>query len=128
MNDGEYLDGQKHGLWITYYANGNKRGEGSYDRGRKEGEWIQYWPNGSKKSVATFIEDRFTGLYMAYHDNGNRATQGYYNEHQTKEGPWTFYETDGETVWRIVTYHHGSRSKPDELFRPAGHPPDHQEE
>ena len=32
-----------------------------------------------------------------------------------KEGVWLYYEEDGETVWRIITYKKGgSRAKPDE--------------
>ncbi len=124
MNEGEYLDDQKHGLWITYYANGSKRSEGSYNRGLKEGLWLQYWPDGSIKSEATFRNDKFTGPCTVYHANGNIAHQGYYNVHEgrsadgTKEGPWTYYEEDGVTVWRIITYHHGSRTKPDDIFQP----------
>ena len=123
MTDGEYLDGEKHGVWITYYANGNKRSEGSYNRGKKEGLWLQFWPNGIKKSEGTFKNDKFTGLYIAYHKNGNREYQGNYNEHNgssadgTKEGEWCYYEADGETLWRKITYHRGSRTKPDEVFR-----------
>ncbi len=126
MNDGEYLDGEKHGQWTTYYASGNKRSEGRYDRGKKEGLWIQYWPNGARNSEGTFREDKFTGKYTAYHENGNLASEGWYNEFAgigsdgTKEGPWCFYEADGVTMWRRITYHRGSRSRPDEIFRPRG--------
>ena len=124
MTDGEYLDGEKHGMWITYYANGNKRSEGRYDRGLKEGPWIQYWPNGNKKSEGTFKGGKFTGDYTAWHENASLQLRGRYNEHQgasadgTKEGEWRYYEDDGETVWRIITYHRGSRSKPDQIMRP----------
>ena len=123
MTGGEYLDGEKHGVWITYYANGNKRSEGSYHRGKKEGLWLQFWPDGNKKSEGTFKNDKFTGLYTAYHENGHRAHQGHYNEYNgssadgTKEGEWCYYEPDGETLWRKITYHRGSRTKPDEVFR-----------
>jgi antitoxin component YwqK of YwqJK toxin-antitoxin module len=124
MTDGEYVDGEKHGYWTTYYANGNKRSEGLYNRGKKEGVWIQYWQNGSKKSEGTFRDGQFTGRYMAYHENGSRQLEGVYNEFSgvpadgTKEGVWTYYEDDGETIWRKITYHRGSRTKPDEIFRP----------
>jgi antitoxin component YwqK of YwqJK toxin-antitoxin module len=124
MTDGEYLDGEKHGFWTAYYANGNKRSEGRYDRGRKEGPWTQYWPNGNVKSVGTFLDDRFTGTYRAYHENGSLELEGVYNEYcgassdGTKEGEWTYFEPDGTTIWRKITYHRGSRTKPDEIFRP----------
>jgi antitoxin component YwqK of YwqJK toxin-antitoxin module len=124
MTGGEYLDSEKHGLWVTYYANGNKRSEGRYERGKKQGPWVQYWPNGNKKSEGTFRDDRFGGQYTAYHENGNTQTHGVYNEFTgtsadgTKEGEWLHYEEDGETIWRKITYHRGSRSKPDEILRP----------
>lgn len=120
MRDGEYLDGKKHGYWITYFANGSKMSEGAYTEGKKEGVWIQYWSNGNKKSEGTFKNGVFTGLFTGYHENGNRRYQGRYNEHQgvsadgTKEGPWHYYDKDGETVNRIITYKRGSRTKPDE--------------
>ena len=124
MNEGEYLDDKKHGLWTTYYANGSKRTEGHYNRGKKEGVWIQYWPSGGKKSEGAFADDKFTGPHTVYHENGNIAHHGVYNVHVgrssdgTKEGPWTYYEEDGKTVWRIITYHHGSRTKEDDIFHP----------
>ena len=122
MNDGDYLDGEKHGDWVTYYANGNKRSEGGYKRGKKDSLWIQYWPNGIKKSEGRFAEDKFAGPYTAYHENGNRAYQGRYNEGTgtsadgTKEGVWCYYGEDGESIWRKITYRRGSRTKPDEIL------------
>jgi len=120
MRDGEYVDGEKEGYWVSYYANGNKMSEGEYRKGKKHGLWILYYPNGNKKSEATFVEGKYTGLYTSYHENGKRRWQGYYNEIKglssdgTKEGVWHDYEEDGETVRRRMTYHHGSRTKPDE--------------
>jgi antitoxin component YwqK of YwqJK toxin-antitoxin module len=120
MRDGEYVDGKKDGLWISYYANGNKMSEGRYALGKKEGVWIQYWQNGNKKSEGTFKNGVFTGLYTSYYENGKRRYQGYYNEYQGvsadgwKDGPWYCYDEDGETVNRIITYKRGARSKPDE--------------
>lgn len=121
MQDGEYVDGKKHGYWTTYYANGNKMSEGEYKQGVKEGLWILYHSNGNKKSEATFVNGKYTGLYTSYHENGKRRWQGSYNEAKgvsadgTKEGVWHDYEEDGETVKRRMTYHRGSRTKPDEF-------------
>lgn len=122
MEDGEIIDGKKEGRWVSYYANGNLQREGSYKNGKKDGLWIQYWPNGNKKSEATFVEGKYSGLYTSYHPNGKRCYQGRYNEFQgvpadgTKEGVWNDYADDGETVRRRITYHRGSRARPDELF------------
>ena len=84
--------------------------------------WLQHWPNCNKKSEATFQNGLFTGLYIAYYENGKRRLQGRYNDYKgvpsdgTKEGPWSDYNEDGETLHRKITYPHGSRAKPDEIF------------
>ena len=61
---GEMVDGKKHGYWVTYYANGNKRSEGNYIEGKKEGPWIQYHKNGNKASEACFRDGKNEGDYV----------------------------------------------------------------
>ncbi len=120
MNDGEYREGKKHGYWTTYYANGNKRSEGEYVEGVKNGTWIQYWQNGKVKSQGVFVMGAFTGEYSGFHENGNLAYRGMYNLHNgtstdnTKQGDWNYYNPDGTTVWRVINYHRGSRTRPDQ--------------
>ena len=120
MDEGEFVEGEKHGDWVAYYANGNKMREGRYVNGKKDGPWTLYYENGNKKSECTFVNGKYSGLYTAYHENGKRRFQGRYNEavgrasDGTKEGVWLDYEEDGETVRRKITYHRGSRARPDE--------------
>jgi antitoxin component YwqK of YwqJK toxin-antitoxin module len=120
MRDGEYLDGEKHGHWVSYFANGQKMSEGTYRLGKKEGQWIQYWPNGNRKSEATFVDGKNTGLYACYYENGNKQWEGYYNPIKgnsadgTKEGVWLTYDRETGEISRVITYRRGSRAKPDE--------------
>ncbi len=51
---GEMVDGKKHGYWITYYANVQKRSEGNYIHGKKDGPWIHYHMNGNIRPEAFF--------------------------------------------------------------------------
>jgi antitoxin component YwqK of YwqJK toxin-antitoxin module len=107
------LNGNKEGLWITYYANGNKRSEGSFKAGIKHGEWILYHQNGNKQSEATFVNGLYTGYYVSYHENGRKFREGNYNQYQgnsadgRKEGVWYQYEADGKTVNAQITYKRG---------------------
>jgi len=117
----EIVDGEKHGYWVTDYENGFKRSEGRYIAGKKEGPWSQYHKNGNKASEATFRDGKYEGACITYHENGNLRSSGVYPKHVgksydgKKEGAWYWYEEDGETVWRIITYKKGgSRAKPDE--------------
>jgi antitoxin component YwqK of YwqJK toxin-antitoxin module len=115
------VGGKKDGLWTTFYADGTKRSEGAYAAGAKHGKWMQYHKNGKPATEATFHEGKYVGRYRAFHDNGKLAMEGHYNPIRgnsadgTKDGEFTYYNTDGKTVWRIITYKRGSRTKPDDL-------------
>ncbi len=127
MPTNQIIKGKKHGKWITYYANGNKRSEGSYREGRKHGKWVQYHKNGQPSSKGTFHEGHYTGLYEGFHDNGNRSLRGKYNPIRgnstdgTKDGEWHYYQLDGKTVWRIITYKRGARACEDQIFAECDH-------
>ena len=120
MREGEYVEGNKHGLWISFFVDGAKHSEGHYRDGQKHGPWTLYHPNGNKKSEATFADGKYTGLYTSCHENGDRRWQGRYNEitgtsaDGTKDGVWLDYAEGGETVKRRMTYKRGSKTKPDE--------------
>ena len=122
-SDGNHsIDGKKDGPWLTHYANGAKRSEGIYHAGLKHGRWLQYHKNGNIASEATFHEGKNTGAYRAFHENGNLEMEGMYNPIRgnstdgTKEGEFRYYNTDGRTVWRIITYKKGSRAKEDAIL------------
>jgi uncharacterized protein len=116
------VGGKKHGLWITRYADGPKRSEGAYDAGVKHGAWVQYQKNGKPATEATFHMGKYVGRYRAFHENGRLRMQGTYNPIRgnsadgTKEGPFSYYNTDGKSVWRIITYKRGARSQRDQLL------------
>ena len=119
LEEGEYKDGKKHGYWVVYYADGGKRREGAYDMGQKEGRWIEYHRNGNRASVNNYHRGKPVGRHVAYHENGKKKQTGQFNELGKgalgrKTGPWTFCDTDGETVWRVITYKNGCRTKKDE--------------
>jgi antitoxin component YwqK of YwqJK toxin-antitoxin module len=121
------IDGEKHGLWITYFANGNKRAEGQYQHGKKQGPWTQWHKNGRVASKATFHEGDYTGRYQTFHDNGNLQREGMDNPIRgnsadgTKGGEWPSYQLDGKTVWRIITYKRGARACEDQIFAERDH-------
>ena len=100
--------------------------EGDFKDGKKHGPWMLYWPNGNKKSEANFVDGKYTGLYTSYHENGKRRWQGRYNEitgtsaDGTKDGVWLDYAEDGETIVRRMTYKRGSKVRPDE-YAPFEH-------
>ena len=128
LEDVEYKNGKKHGPWVLYYADGGKRREGAFDIGKKMGKWIEYHRNGKPASINHYQENQLTGDHVAYYENGKWKQTGQFNEYRGKStdgrktGTWTFYATDGETVWRRITYKDGRRCREDE--HPLGLCPD----
>jgi len=83
------------GVWINYFANGQKFTECNYTNGSRFGEQITFYPNGSKSSVTQFdngVEKRFTGFFPS----GRIQSQGQYSN-GTTVGTWIQYNEDGST-------------------------------
>ena len=102
-----YINGQKHGIWITW-VDGVKRVEQTYKNGRKDGLELQYvgdgitviyesnWSDGWNEGLATsyishdntlkknideiYKNGRITSeIHYEYHDNGKLESKTFYN-------------------------------------------------
>ena len=51
---GSLKGSKKHGLWIEWYENKQKKNEGAYNDGEKIGKWIYYNKDGSVFKVAEY--------------------------------------------------------------------------
>ena len=40
----------RHGKFLSFHSNGNKKEEGIYNQNRKDGKWINWYGNGYKKT------------------------------------------------------------------------------
>ncbi|NKB70210.1 MAG: hypothetical protein GKR89_24325 [Candidatus Latescibacteria bacterium] len=120
LEEVEYKNGEKHGPWVQYYAGGGKRREGAFDMGKKTGKWVEYHKNGQPAAVNHYQHNQLIGEHVSYYESGHLKQTGQFNELRGKSsdgrktGTWTFYATDGKTVWRRITYKNGSRTKADE--------------
>lgn len=63
--------GEKHGHYISYFENGNKRSEGEYNNGIQINKWT-YW-----------------------HESGNLLSEGVLDINGKEEGEWYFYFPNG---------------------------------
>jgi len=73
--EGYKVGGEKHGLWIGYYANGNKKCENNYINGKKIGTQIVWYENGNKKSECELIDSSWLNCesykIKKYFESGN---------------------------------------------------------
>ena len=75
MSRGQLLNGQRHGVWNSYYDSGMPWSQVNYDAGTEH------------------------GTYRTYHPNGEPAIEGAYDQ-GTRIGSWSFYGEDGSVLKR----------------------------
>ena len=107
--NGQYINGDKSGLWVEYfreggtmrmfyakenrkdgsisewYKNGEKKLHGKYFQGRKQGLWTAWYPNGVKESVITYNQGDQEGVFSYFYDNGNKKSEGIVSYNGKKE-------------------------------------------
>ncbi len=110
----------KHGHFIYYYENGQKKSEGIYINNNNEGIWT-YWDEGGEiHSSGKFLKNEKEGLWKywyangqlkgeeifkkglinsatGYYENGNISVKGNYMN-EKKQGEWTYWNIDGRII------------------------------
>lgn len=54
IEEGEYINDRKEGVWIKYHSNGNPKLKGEFENGRPRGTYEKYWENGCLKERGCF--------------------------------------------------------------------------
>ena len=68
--DGEFKDGKRNGLWVSWYMNGNKWSEGMFKYGKGEGKRITYFENGKVRYEGEYKNDVRVGKWKFYDETG----------------------------------------------------------
>lgn len=69
--EGPLLNGERNGLWQSWYEDGSLWSEGYFENGKREGKALVYYPNGSKMLEGQYAGDRRTGLWRSWDEDGN---------------------------------------------------------
>jgi antitoxin component YwqK of YwqJK toxin-antitoxin module len=68
---GKYMDGQKHGKWINWTADGVKTGEVKFEQGQRDGKWQIWDESGVLRYVMFYEVGEKVGNWKIYADNGD---------------------------------------------------------
>jgi len=63
-------NGNRDGLWISYYENGTKWSESYYDDGSKEGHSLSFFPSGQTRYIGEYKNDKKIGVWKFYDEDG----------------------------------------------------------
>ena len=71
IEEGNYLNNRKEGVWIKYHKDGKTpRIKGVYKNNRPNGLFERFFENGELKEKGDFYKNKFSGKYWQFHKNG----------------------------------------------------------
>ena len=74
VQEGNYLNNVKNGIWTSWYQNGSKKEEAEYVDGIKHGKWSSWHENHRKNSIGWYIGDLKSGLWQSWFENGQLSS------------------------------------------------------
>lgn len=96
IEEGNYLDDKKNGLWKAYYANGNKKSEVEFKNNKANGKYVTYYENGKTEEEGTWKNNMNIGTFKRWHSNGNIAQEKTMNSSGKPDGLVTYTYSNGK--------------------------------
>lgn len=95
---GKMINGEKDGIWTTYYENGNIESKGGYSNDEKKGEWKYYYENGNLKEEGVYLHNKRVSKWQTYYEDGTTLYEiGSYGGYDAggKNGVWKIFHRNG---------------------------------
>lgn len=98
VEEGDYKDSRKVGLWTMYYSNGNKKSEITYVSGRPNGPYKTFYSNGNVEEEGNWKSNRNVGTFKRYHENGKPSQEFNFSPTGKREGDQKYYYDNGQLM------------------------------
>lgn len=95
IEEGMVLNGQRHGVWRSKFADGTLWIQYQYKHGELDGHVITHGPDGNLQADDQYKEGKLSGMSIGWHSNGRIAYEFHYLD-GIREGPWTEWRADGK--------------------------------
>lgn len=82
------------GPYLVYHETGEIKIVGEYKNGERTGMWSSWFASGEIQSEVNYDKDLENGEYKVYYANGNLKIKGFYKKGKAS-GVWLFYAEDG---------------------------------
>lgn len=102
IEEGEYNNGRKVGLWVRYYPNGTKQSEISYINGRPKGEYKTFYNNGKVEEEGSWVMQKNTGNFKRYYNNGEKMQEFVFDENGVRNGKQLYFYENGQVEVEVT--------------------------
>ena len=96
VEEGEYLDNKRTGVWKKYYPTGVIQSEINYIENHPYGSYITYYPNSKIEEAGFWAANKNTGDFKRFHENGELAQEFNFNSRGKRDGVQKYYFPNGE--------------------------------
>ncbi len=96
---------QRHGVYMSWFANEQQATEGVYAHGVLEGPWKQWHANGQVQSIGAYAAGLQTGPWTIWDDVGRKLQEGSYKD-GVAIGTWREFHGNG-ALWRECHFESG---------------------
>lgn len=117
VEEGNYLNNEKEGLWKRYWPNGAVRSEVYYENGKPHGPYKTYYANGKVEETGRWHEGKLTDRYQRYHQNGILKEDFTYDSEGNRQGKQQYYHDNGTLAVEVEMQEgieHGVQKRYDE--------------
>lgn len=122
IEQGEFIQGKKDGVWKTWSKKGNLAREFNYSNGVLNGDVKLYYPaTGKKKLEGAFFNGKKTGTWNYYSDKNAIIKTGRY-ENGVPVGIWKVYDWNGKNELYVYDFDNKKylkESEPTQYFKKA---------
>lgn len=98
VEEGEFLNSRKTGIWKKYFSNGKLQNEITYQNSRPNGFAKIYYKNGNLKEQGIWKGNKWVGEYKFFHENGNIYHEFAYSEKGKRSGAQKYYYDTGQVM------------------------------
>ena len=95
VEEGEYLNNKKTGVWTKYYPNGNKKHELTFANNIANGYAKIYYRSGQLQEEGIWKLNKWQGQYKYYYENGSMKYDWDYNASGKREGQQKYFHENG---------------------------------
>lgn len=96
VEEGQYVDNLKEGVWKRYFSNGNLRSEITYSKNRPYGPYSIYYENGQLEEASTWHRNKNVGSFKRFYSNGQPQQEFYFADNGKRNGQQKYYYENGQ--------------------------------
>lgn len=95
VEEGEYVNNKKTGVWTKYFPNGNKKHELTFANNIANGYAKIYYRSGQLQEEGIWKLNKWQGQYKYYYENGSMKYDWTYNASGKREGQQKYFHENG---------------------------------